>query len=144
MKNINKMDIVLVALLMLVLPLLAACGGDGDDETREAPGVQPNPTIESPSEESPELTHEPTLTPTPTPHKKPTITPSPAPTSTPTATPRRTITGPPLAETAWPMFHHDLQHTGRSVYEGPMQPGLKWRYETGGMVISSPAIGGGW
>ncbi len=39
------------------------------------------------------------------------------------------------------MFRHDLQHTGRSPYEGPDQPLLKWSYETSGPIWSSPAIG---
>ena len=45
-----------------------------------------------------------------------------------------------LADAPWPMFHHDVQHTGRSPLLGPMSPLLKWRYATGGAVKSSPAI----
>ena len=45
------------------------------------------------------------------------------------------------ADTPWPMFRHDLQHTGRSAYAGPETPGLKWSVTTGHFVISSPAIG---
>ena len=46
-----------------------------------------------------------------------------------------------LADTPWPMFRHDLQHTGRSPYLGAQTANLKWRYATGGLVYSSPAIG---
>ena len=42
----------------------------------------------------------------------------------------------------WPMFHHNLQHTGRSPYKGPETPTLKWSFTTGGVIMySSPAIG---
>jgi eukaryotic-like serine/threonine-protein kinase len=40
-----------------------------------------------------------------------------------------------------PMFRGDLQHTG--VYDGsgvPKQTGIKWKFHTGGRVISSPAV----
>ena len=40
----------------------------------------------------------------------------------------------------WSMFHHNLQHTGQSPYNGPNNPALKWSYTTGGSVWSSPAI----
>ncbi|MCK4653479.1 MAG: PQQ-binding-like beta-propeller repeat protein, partial [Candidatus Cloacimonetes bacterium] len=46
-----------------------------------------------------------------------------------------------LADTPWPMFHHDLNHTGLSPYTGPDTATLKWNYETGGTIKSSPAIG---
>ena len=46
-----------------------------------------------------------------------------------------------LATSPWPMFLHDLQHTGRSPYRGPETPELKWEYETGGVVQCSPTIG---
>ena len=88
-----------------------------------------------------------TPTPTNTPISTPTSTSTPTPTPTPTAT--RTSTGTPtpttcpncgLADSPWPMFHHDLQHTGRGQYSGPSQPALKWSYSTGDNA-SSPAIG---
>jgi outer membrane protein assembly factor BamB len=42
----------------------------------------------------------------------------------------------------WPMFHHDLQHTGQSPYDTSGNDGtLKWKYQTGSGIISSPAIG---
>lgn len=41
----------------------------------------------------------------------------------------------------WPMFHHDLQHTGLSSYDTSENNGtLKWRYETGDDIYSSPSI----
>jgi len=46
-----------------------------------------------------------------------------------------------LADTPWPIFHHDLQHTGRSPYLGAQTGPTKWYYPTGGAVRSSPAIG---
>ncbi len=48
-----------------------------------------------------------------------------------------------LADTPWPMFRHDPQHTGRSPYLGAQAAGVKWSYDTGanGAVLSSPAIG---
>ena len=42
----------------------------------------------------------------------------------------------------WPMFHHDVRHTGLSEYAGPSAPAvLGWSYLTGDSVYSSPAIG---
>ena len=46
-----------------------------------------------------------------------------------------------LANAPWPMFRHDVQHTGRSTYAGPQAPQLEWNYKIGGSVHSSPAIG---
>ncbi len=40
----------------------------------------------------------------------------------------------------WPMFHYEALRTGRSKYEGSPSPELKWAYQTGGQVNSSPAI----
>jgi len=51
------------------------------------------------------------------------------------------IKGSPLAQTAWPVFCHDLQHTGRSQYEGPSYPHVKWRYATKYETTFSPVIG---
>ena len=44
-----------------------------------------------------------------------------------------------LADSPWPMVLHDPQHTGRSPYNGPSIPALKWSYATGGGV-SIPSI----
>ena len=45
------------------------------------------------------------------------------------------------ANSPWPMFCHDPQHTGRSPYKGPEKPKLEWSYQTKGEIHSSPAIG---
>jgi len=39
------------------------------------------------------------------------------------------VTSAQLADTQWPMFHHDLNHTGRSPYVGPGVVGIKWCYK---------------
>lgn len=46
-----------------------------------------------------------------------------------------------LADASWPMFGHDLKHTGRSPYPGVQIPTKKWEYLTGFSIVSSPAIG---
>jgi outer membrane protein assembly factor BamB len=46
-----------------------------------------------------------------------------------------------LADSPWPMFRHDLQHTGRSYYRGPETPVLAWSYLTNEIVDSSAALG---
>ena len=48
-----------------------------------------------------------------------------------------------LANTPWPMFQHDERHTGRSQYEGPNTPYLKWKLNTSTNQIghSFPVIG---
>ncbi len=46
-----------------------------------------------------------------------------------------------LANTPWPMFGHDLSHTGRSPYRGPQVGKLRWADPTNGWVTSSPVIG---
>jgi len=43
----------------------------------------------------------------------------------------------------WPMFRHDLYHTGHSTSYGPTTNDILWRYPTGGGVSSSPAVVGG-
>ena len=40
----------------------------------------------------------------------------------------------------WPMFHHDLQHTGYSTANAPDTNNILWSYTTGDNVRSSPAI----
>jgi len=44
-------------------------------------------------------------------------------------------------DSPWPMFRHDVKHSGFSPYTGPGQPVLKWTYQTNDGVASSPAIG---
>jgi len=46
-----------------------------------------------------------------------------------------------LAESPWPMFGCDPQHTRRSPYRGAQTNELKWLYATGGSVYSSPSTG---
>ncbi|MBN2090883.1 PQQ-binding-like beta-propeller repeat protein [candidate division KSB1 bacterium] len=46
------------------------------------------------------------------------------------------ITGSP-----WPMFHHDPQHTGRSLATGPDTLNVKWTYAASSWIQSSAAIG---
>jgi outer membrane protein assembly factor BamB len=47
-----------------------------------------------------------------------------------------------LANSPWPMLGYDMQHNGRSQYNGPMaNPVAKWTFTTGGKINSSPVIG---
>jgi len=49
-----------------------------------------------------------------------------------------TSSTPPI----WPMFRYNAQHTGRCTYDTSGNSGqLKWRYQTGSKVYSSPAVG---
>jgi outer membrane protein assembly factor BamB len=43
----------------------------------------------------------------------------------------------------WPMFHHDLSHSGYTMSQAPKTSSLRWRYATGGGVASSPAVADG-
>jgi outer membrane protein assembly factor BamB len=43
------------------------------------------------------------------------------------------------AKDIWPMYRHDINHSGRSPYACPETPTLKWRFDKG--TLSSPAIG---
>ena len=43
--------------------------------------------------------------------------------------------------TPWPMFHHDLQRTGLSLYVGAQSATLKWAFTTGDQVWLDPVIG---
>ncbi len=45
-----------------------------------------------------------------------------------------------LANSPWPMFHHDARHTGQSPYQGPENPSLKWKFQTDACVSSPPTI----
>jgi outer membrane protein assembly factor BamB len=46
-----------------------------------------------------------------------------------------------LLNSSWPMFHHDVRHTGRSPY-GPVgnSPSIKWKFRMEGLTVSSPAL----
>jgi outer membrane protein assembly factor BamB len=47
-----------------------------------------------------------------------------------------------LDDSPWPMFRHDLKHTGLSPYDTSTNPGkLKWSFTIGSWVDSSTAIG---
>jgi len=43
----------------------------------------------------------------------------------------------------WPMFHHDLNHTGYSTSKAPKDNNTLWSYTTSGGVQSSPAVSDG-
>jgi outer membrane protein assembly factor BamB len=47
----------------------------------------------------------------------------------------------PTADT-WPMFHHDLTHSGNSSSTAPNTNQTLWRYNTGG-AVDSPTVAGG-
>jgi outer membrane protein assembly factor BamB len=40
----------------------------------------------------------------------------------------------------WPMFRHDLKHTGYTEYTGPASPTLSWKYTVNNGIVSSAAI----
>ncbi len=54
--------------------------------------------------------------------------------------PQVDIPWPGLANSPWPMFLHDPQHTGRSPYRGPQEGKVEWLFDAGHNVYSSPAI----
>ncbi|TES91671.1 MAG: hypothetical protein E3J87_07280, partial [Candidatus Cloacimonadota bacterium] len=46
------------------------------------------------------------------------------------------------ADSTWPMFHHDMYHTGLSPLTGDMDTcSFLWSYTTSYVVFSSPALG---
>jgi outer membrane protein assembly factor BamB len=46
-----------------------------------------------------------------------------------------------LMNSSWPMFHHDVRHTGRSLHGLVGNwPLVKWKFRMDGLTISSPAI----
>jgi outer membrane protein assembly factor BamB len=47
-----------------------------------------------------------------------------------------------LGTTAWPMFRHDATHTAAGQ-SGPTNLTLRWSFNTGGAVVSSPSIANG-
>ena len=51
------------------------------------------------------------------------------------------VVGPTQAESPWPMFRHDLKHTGRTDYTGPATPTLFWTFQANDGIASSPSIG---
>jgi outer membrane protein assembly factor BamB len=46
-----------------------------------------------------------------------------------------------LADSPWPCFQHDAQHTGRTDLVGPDDPTVRWRYKGRSRLVSTPAIG---
>jgi outer membrane protein assembly factor BamB len=44
-------------------------------------------------------------------------------------------------ESPWPMFRHDLKHTGRTPYTGPATPTVAWTFPANDGITSSPSIG---
>ena len=45
------------------------------------------------------------------------------------------------SEPPWPTYHHDAQRTGRTTALGPTTAALRWQFDTGSLISSSPAIG---
>jgi len=67
-----------------------------------------------------------------------------SPTETPPANtihPQVDIPWPSLADSPWPMFHHDPQSTGRSQYVGPRKGKIKWTFKPNGTIYSAIVIG---
>jgi len=50
----------------------------------------------------------------------------------------------PVTADEWPMFHHDAAHTGCSTSRAPDTNRTLWINETGGSIISSPVVAGGY
>ena len=46
-----------------------------------------------------------------------------------------------LANTPWPMFMHDVQHTGQSPLNGPQKNTLYWQYKTSSEIVAPPVLG---
>ncbi|MBM4066858.1 MAG: PKD domain-containing protein, partial [Planctomycetes bacterium] len=46
-----------------------------------------------------------------------------------------------LANSPWPMFMHDIQHTGQSPLNGPQENTLYLQYKTGSEIMASPVLG---
>jgi outer membrane protein assembly factor BamB len=44
-------------------------------------------------------------------------------------------------ESPWPMFRHDLKHTGYTPYTGPATPTVAWIFPATDGIVSSPTIG---
>jgi len=48
-----------------------------------------------------------------------------------------------FGDNQWPMFHHDISHTGYSTSLAPDTNASLWNYTAGNQIISSPAIANG-
>jgi hypothetical protein len=51
------------------------------------------------------------------------------------------IPWPGLASSAWPMFAHDPQHTGRSPYRGPQSGVMETMFNANTIIYATPVIG---
>jgi outer membrane protein assembly factor BamB len=53
------------------------------------------------------------------------------------------VVAPPLglASGPWPVFQHDVQHTGHGTEPGPTCGNVLWTRKLGGKVLSAPAMG---
>ena len=51
------------------------------------------------------------------------------------------VAGSGLDDGPWPMFRHNMRHTGQSIYEAFEYPFLRWKFQTGRAITSSPVIG---
>ena len=49
-------------------------------------------------------------------------------------------TQPANTQPAWPMIHHDLQHSGKTTNPGPSSADVKWDFGINDAGPSSPAI----
>ncbi len=45
-----------------------------------------------------------------------------------------------VANSPWPMKGHDIRHTAQSQFKGAQVPSVKWKFQTGAWLRSSPAI----
>ncbi|GEM_PF-1869571 len=45
-----------------------------------------------------------------------------------------------LASSQFPISKHDIYHTGRSSYFGSLSDSIRWHFQTGGSILSSPTI----
>ena len=45
------------------------------------------------------------------------------------------------ASTSWPMFQHDIQHTGRTLATGNPAGTIAWTFNTGAAIYASPVLG---
>jgi len=45
-----------------------------------------------------------------------------------------------LSQYTWPMFHHDLNHSGYTDSPAPNTANVLWKYKTDSAITSSPAV----
>ena len=45
-----------------------------------------------------------------------------------------------LADSSWPMFMHDIKHTGQSTLNGPQNNTMYWQYKTGSEIVAPPVL----